>query len=285
MIPEEIITSLKTHLSIYSDKPLAGGDINQVYRIDTSAGTFCLKVNYSDRFPGMFEKEAQGLSLLERAGEIRVPSVVEVITGKQYSALLLEYIAEARPVTDYMFRFGASLARLHDHSEVFYGLDVDNYMGSLPQSNRKSNSWIDFFREERLEKQVRLARDSGRLNDDINNMFSRLFSRLDKLLVVEKSSLLHGDLWGGNFMISETGDACLIDPAVYYGNREVDLAMTTLFGGFSPEFYTGYESQTKLDSGWRDRLELYNLYPLLVHVNLFGTGYLGSVRKILQKFS
>ncbi|MFC2102349.1 fructosamine kinase family protein [Bacteroidota bacterium] len=284
MIPEEISTALGSEFTILSCKPLSGGDINQVYRLDTSSGTFCLKVNYSDRFPGMFEAEARGLNLLKDTEEIRIPGVIRVVSGKRYSALMLEYIHPARPEEDYMFRFGVSLAKLHDHSATYYGLDHDNYMGSLPQSNRKSDSWVDFFREERLEQQVWMATDSGGLSTDTNRMFNQLFSKLEELLVVGKPSLLHGDLWGGNFIISETGHAALIDPAVYYGHGEVDLAMTKLFGGFSPEFYRGYESHKQLAPGWMERLDLYQLYPLLVHVNLFGAGYLGSVRRILQKF-
>ncbi|MBL7110839.1 MAG: fructosamine kinase family protein [Bacteroidales bacterium] len=285
MIPDEIIAFLESRFQIHASRALAGGDINQVYRIDSSGGVFCLKINSAGKFPEMFIKEAKGLSLLQAAKELRVPSVVEVITLTHYSAILLEFINTAEPVKDFMFRFGASLAKLHDHTASFYGLDHDNYMGSLPQSNRKSSNWIDFFREERLEKQLRLARDSGQLTGDTNVLFSRLFSRLDQLLSVDRPSLLHGDLWGGNFMVSETGEPCLIDPAVYYGHREVDLAMTKLFGGFSSDFYHGYESHHGLVPGWRERLDLYNLYPLLVHVTLFGGGYIGSVRRILQKFS
>ncbi len=285
MLPDEIIEFLGHRFQIHASRALSGGDINQVYRIDTSGGIYCLKVNSADRFPGMFEKEALGLSLLRKANELYIPSVAEVISTKHYSALLLEFIDSAQPDKNFMFRFGVSLAKLHDHSTSSFGLDHDNYMGSLPQSNREQTNWTDFFIEERLEKQLRPARDSGQLSRDTDNLFSRLFSRLDQLMPVDMPALLHGDLWGGNFMVSETGEACLIDPAVYYGHREVDLAMTTLFGGFSSGFYQGYESHQKLVPGWRERLDLYNLYPLLVHVNLFGGGYMDSVRRILRKFS
>ncbi|NQV01436.1 MAG: fructosamine kinase family protein [Bacteroidia bacterium] len=285
MLPGEIIGFLGPRFQIHASRILSGGDINQVYRIDTTRGVFCLKFNSADRFPGMFEKEAGGLSLLREANALRIPSVVDVITLKHYSALLLEFIDTAAPVKDFMFRFGVSLGKLHDHTTSSFGLDHDNYMGSLPQSNRKNTNWIDFFREERLERQLRLARASGQLTSDTDNLFSRLFSRLDQLLAVDKPALLHGDLWGGNVMVSETGEACLIDPAVYYGHREVDLAMTTLFGGFPSDFYQGYESHHELIPGWRERLDLYNLYPLLVHLNLFGGGYMESVCRTLQKFS
>ncbi|MFH1295955.1 MAG: fructosamine kinase family protein [Bacteroidota bacterium] len=285
MIPDELRLFLQKRFHIQAIRPLAGGDINKVCQLDTSLGSYCLKFNSADRYPGMFEKEAGGLILLNASKTFRIPAVTEVITLDSYSALLLEFIHSGKPVNDFMFRFGLSLAKLHDRSSPEYGLGHDNYMGSLPQSNRKHKNWIDFFREERLEKQLRMARDSGQLTRDTHTLFTSLFSRLDQLLVVDRPALLHGDLWGGNFMVSETGEACLIDPAVYFGHREVDLAMTTLFGGFSSDFYRGYESHHRLVPGWRERLDLYNLYPLLVHVNLFGEGYMGSVHRILQKFS
>ncbi|TSA28009.1 MAG: ketosamine-3-kinase [Bacteroidetes bacterium] len=284
MIPDELKLFLQNRYQIQSIRPLVGGDINQVYRLDRSSGTLCLKFNSAERYPQMFAKEANGLSLLRASQTLRVPVVVEVIDLDSCSALLLEFIHSAGPVNDFMFRFGFSLAKLHDLTAFEYGLDDDNYMGSLSQSNRKHNNWIDFFREERLERQIHLARDSGKISAETSRFFSRLFARLDRLLSVDRPALVHGDLWGGNFMVSETGEACLIDPAVYYGHREIDLAMTTLFGGFSADFYTGYEAHHELVPGWRERLDIYNLYPLLVHVNLFGGGYLGSVMSILKRF-
>jgi fructosamine-3-kinase len=158
-------------------------------------------------------------------------------------------------------------------------------MGSLVQYNTPEKSWVEFFVCRRLQVQVALAFDSGHLDKSAVTRFDRFYSRLDQIFSPGKPSLLHGDLWGGNYMVSESGEPCLIDPAVYYGHREVDLAMTTLFGGFSAEFYTGYESHHKLEPGWRERLDIYNLYPLLVHLNLFGSSYLGSVTSILKRFS
>ena len=157
-------------------------------------------------------------------------------------------------------------------------------MGSLRQNNCFHSSWVDFFINERLDKQVQLASRKGLLSGPLEKQFERLYAQLDELLPEEPPCLVHGDLWSGNFMVSENGEVCLIDPAVYYGNREVDLAMSTLFGGFSPDFYTSYEEEYPLIPGWKDRLELYNLYPLLIHLNLFGSGYLGSILKVLQRF-
>ncbi len=292
MIPEEIISSLRacfhsqgdTNFTIQSFNYLTGGDINQTCKIDTSSGTFCLKYNFAGKFTSMFEKEAHGLRLLQRASELLVPDVVTENTLSTYTYLLLEFIDSEREIDRFMFHFGVALAKLHDHSSDFYGLDHDNYMGSLPQSNTQSNDWFDFFVEERLQKQVALARDSRRLDYSTSKRFDDLFGRLSRLLSKDVPALLHGDLWSGNYIVSEAGEACLIDPAVYYGHREVDLAMTTLFGGFSPDFYLGYETHHALEPGWKERLEIYNLYPLLIHLNLFGRSYLGSILQILNRY-
>lgn len=155
-------------------------------------------------------------------------------------------------------------------------------MGSLPQSNKKQARWNDFFIEERLKKQVLLAREYFSSADLIS--FERLYARLDELLPVEPSALLHGDLWGGNYMVSSDGKACLIDPAVYYGHREVDIAMTTLFGGFDEQFYISYNEEYPLEINWQQRLDIFKLYPLLIHLNLFGSGYLGSILSIIRRF-
>ena len=292
MIPQEITNSLVTFFAeqlsckfqLISDNPLSGGCINNVCHLKTNLGDFCLKYNLASAFPGMFEREATGLTLLKEANEIRVPGVIHTGSGKQYSYLLLEFVSSVSPVSTLMDDFGRSLARLHRHTAELFGGDQDNYMGSLPQSNRKHSDWISFFTEERLEKQVRLAQSSGFLNHETIDCFRRLYKRLDTIFPVENPSLLHGDLWGGNWLVAENGKACLIDPAVYYGHREVDIAMTTLFGGFSSDFYTAYQEEFPLENGWRARLEICNLYPLLIHLNLFGSGYLGKIESIVRKF-
>jgi fructosamine-3-kinase len=192
-----------------------------------------------------------------------------------FSFILMEFISSSEPSCRFFGDFGQRLARLHRNQIELYGLDYNNYMGSLHQNNCFHSGWVDFFIEERLDKQVQLAVNKGLLAETAMKQFDRFYTRLDELLVEEPPCLVHGDLWCGNFIVSEKGEACLIDPAVYYGNREVDLAMSTLFGGFSPDFYNAYNEEYPLIPGWKDRLELYNLYPLLIHLNLFGSGYLG----------
>ena len=290
MIPQEIADSLvdffsrtwNVSVNILKASSLSGGCINHVHRLQTSIGDFCIKYNLRDRFPDMFTSEADGLALLNRAGEIHVPEVCFTGYAGSFAYILLEYIDQGRKSSFFMHDFGRSLARLHRHTTGYFGHEIDNYMGSLPQSNKKHTTWISFFVEERLKRQVALANVYFSSSDF--SAFERLYSRLDELLPVEPSALLHGDLWGGNYMVAPDGRACLIDPAVYYGHREVDIAMTTLFGGFDESFYASYQDEYPLEKGWQKRLDIFKLYPLLIHLNLFGSGYLESILSITRRF-
>jgi fructosamine-3-kinase len=292
MIPKEITDSLISFFNnslhheiiILSAHSLSGGSINNVYQLKTNLGYFCIKYNNADAYPGMFEKEGMGLQILRDANEIKVPEVITVQNTIHYTYILLEYISSSTKISGFMADFGHSLAALHRHSSGFFGLDHSNYMGSLAQTNTIHHDWSSFFIEERIERQLIPAKNSGYFSTDDLARFQRLFRQFKTICPAENSSLVHGDLWGGNYIISGQGRACLIDPAVYYGHREVDIAMSTLFGGFDPEFYSAYNEVFPMEQGWRDRLDIYNLYPLLVHLNLFGSGYLGSVVRIIRRF-
>lgn len=292
MIPDQILKALSvcfekyqhSDFRILSSSPLGGGSINEVYVLKTTIGHFCLKFNRSNAFPKMFETEAHGLELLSRARVIRIPKVIFHDKLADHSFILLEFIHSTPRVKRFFQDFGRSLACLHRNKSELYGLDYNNYMGSLSQNNCYHSDWIDFFVEERLDKQVKLAMRNGLLDAPGEKLFEKLYLRLYDLLPEEPPCLVHGDLWSGNFIVSDEGTACLIDPAVYYGNREVDLAMSTLFGGFSPDFYDSYNEEYPLIPGWKERFDLYNLYPLLIHLNLFGSSYLGSVLSILRRF-
>lgn len=292
MVPKEILDSIETFsrekisptIKIISTESLSGGCINHVQRIRTNEGDFCLKYNLKASFPGLFECESAGLLLLKENSPIKVPSVVFSGTAGEYIFILLEFINSAKRIPDFMEDFGRSLAKMHLNSEDYFGLDHDNYIGSLRQSNTQHEDWISFFIQERLEKQVHLARTTGNLDHEHTNYFRKLYSKLESLIPQEPPALLHGDLWSGNFMVSEEGKPCLIDPAVYYGNREADLAMTALFGGFDNTFYESYNESYPLQADWKNRLPLYQLYPLLIHLNLFGRSYRESINEILKRF-
>ena len=283
-VKKQLSTTFGTEVSILSSQSLSGGSINEAYKLETSAGNFFMKYNYANRFPFMFEKEAKGLSLLKKTGEIPVPTVVSHGQAGDYSFLILNYIDSSVKSNDFWDDFGTSLAGLHKHFGDSFGLDHDNYIGSLYQCNNQHEDWNSFFIEERLERQMKLAMDSGLVGRSLIAGFERLFTRLPEIFPVEPSSLIHGDLWSGNYMVNEKGRACIIDPAVYYGHREMDIGMSRLFGVFGKGFYEAYNREYPMQPGWRERIEICNLYPLMVHVNLFGQGYVGSVQSILSKF-
>jgi protein-ribulosamine 3-kinase len=289
ILPVALLDSITTflrnkfsdRLSITGFQPLAGGSINHAGALLTTDGNFFLKFNSEHVYPGMFDAEARGLKLLATTAAINVPSVIDVLKAAQYQCIILSLVEHGTESKNFWPTFGHRLAQLHKHSQVAFGLDHDNYIGSLKQNNATSFDWIEFFIEKRLRAQ--LACSLASLDpSDVKN-FELLFQRLPSILHKEKPALLHGDLWRGN-VINDNGHPCLIDPAVYYGHREVDLAMTQLFGGFDPVFFEAYHEAFPLENGWRDRLHIYNLYALLVHFNLFGHSYLGQIRDILKRF-
>ena len=280
----EISSKLKSTLTIDSVSPLGGGDINQAFRLQTSSGPYFMKFNSASRYPGMFEKEAMGLRLLAATGEVRIPGVVLHGQAEDDIFLLLEFIEQGPRKTTFWTDFGRSLAKMHRHSADTFGLDHENYMGSIPQSNRPHASWPEFFIQERLEPMVMMARNGGYLERGTVTAFDRLYRRVADIFPVEPPALIHGDLWTGNYMVDEKGEACIIDPAVHYGHREMDIAMSRLFGSFAAEFYDAYHAEYPLEKGWQERVDVCNLYPLLVHVNLFGGGYAGSVERIIRRF-
>lgn len=286
MIPDEIRNFLKDDLdiSIRNSASLTGGSINQAVKIETERQEYFLKWNRSapDDF---FQKEAHGLKLLKEAGSgLRIPEVVAAMppNAERPGFLLMEFIREGQGGDSE--RFGRQLAGLHKTGVQTFGLDRDNYIGSLPQSNRNHDKWSSFFSEERIGPQLKMAVDSGKLDHASEKGWSGLQNQLDSLFPPTKPSLLHGDLWGGNYLFDQDGNAVLIDPAIYYGHPEMDLAFSKMFGGFSPGFYDGYQSVNPLDPGFEDRVPIYNLYPLLVHVNLFGGHYSSQAARLLNKY-
>ncbi len=280
----EVIEKHFDNLTISRVTPCSGGCINSSYYVATSRGTFFLKYNYSSRFPEMFEKEALGLEILGDAGKLRVPLVYGNAEAKDQAVLVLENIEEGSPLANFWEDFGKGLARLHKTFGKNFGLDHDNYIGSLFQANKPAANWIDFFVEQRLEAQIKLASDTGKAGPELGRLFRGLYPYLSEFFPEEPPALLHGDLWSGNYMTAEDGQAVIIDPAVYYGHRYMDLGMSKLFGGYAPGFYQAYKEEYPMEKGWEKSMEIANLYPLMVHVNLFGGGYLGSVKIILGKF-
>ena len=260
-----------------------GGDVNEAYRVETDQETVFLKVNRRSYFPRMFEAEQEGLMLLSNSDfTIPRPKVVGELDDHQF--IIMQWIEKGNQESDFWQQFGRSLAQLHKTDSDNFGLEHDNYIGSLQQSNTPHKTWSDFYREQRLRPQVQLASKNGLLSHTMRHGFNALFNRLDEIYPTEKPALVHGDLWGGNLMPALNGTPCIYDPAVYFGHREMDLAMMALFGGFGVDWVNAYNEVYPLENGWQGRLEIGQLYPLMVHVNLFGTSYTRSVETILQKF-
>jgi protein-ribulosamine 3-kinase len=283
----EIITKVLHQLlktEIRDVMPSSGGCINLGGELRTGKGSYFIKWNSAKKFPRMFETEAEGLTLLKETKCIRIPNVKHHDTVDDHQFILLEFIKPSKRSNNFWELLGERLACLHRNSAETVGLNHDNYIGSLVQSNRQQKSWIDFFIEERLRAQVALARKNGLMETSLESKFEVLYRKLPDLLPVEKPALLHGDLWSGNFLADEFGEPCLIDPAVYYGCREAELSFTRLFGGFDESFYASYHHSYPLISGFEERIDIYNLYPLLVHANLFGASYVHQIKYVLQKF-
>jgi fructosamine-3-kinase len=276
--------------AVASARPLGGGDINDAYEVAFADGRR-LFVKTNARAPrAMFPAEARGLGWLAEAGALRVPSVVAVSREEGDAApfLALELVEPGAPARGFDERLGRGLAALHRFGAPGFGLDHDNFIGRLPQSNAAvqggEGGWAEFYRTRRLEAQLRRAADRGAASARMKRGFDRLFAELPELVGPEEPpARLYGDLWGGNLLCDDAGQPCLIDPAVYGGHREIDLAMMRLFGGFGARVFAAYDEAFPLADGHEARVPLYQLYPLMVHVNLFGGGYVGSVEAALDR--
>ena len=262
---------------------IGGGCIADA-RVATFADGSSVFVKCAAGTPGMFEREAEGLRALASATAIRIPEVLAV--GDE--ALVLEMIHEAPQKDGFFESFGRAFAKLHDHRGPSFGFPHDNFIGSTAQCNQPLDGfgWPEFFLERRLRFQAKLAASRGH-GREIEHLLDHAEGRLAELLgaEIELPSILHGDLWSGNFIVDERGEACLIDPAAYYGHREADLAMTRLFGGFGSAFYSAYDEALPLAPGHEDRLPIYQLYHLLNHLNLFGSAYYAQCMRILQRYA
>lgn len=265
---------------------VSGGCIANATRLDTEAGPFFLKWG-RNAVARTFAGEAAGLqALADPDTPLRIPNVyaTQPETDDRPGFLLMEWIDTAPPPPTFDADLGEALAVLHHHTEEAYGFSVDNHIGRRPQPNSYHNDWPTFFRTQRLHPQVEHARANDRWPTDWDALLDRLLDRLPTHLPSKPPpSLVHGDLWSGNVMATAEGSPALIDPAVYYGHREVDLAMTDLFGGFDDAFMDAYRAAWPLSPGYELRASIYNLYHLINHLNHFGGAYAQQVRYTLQR--
>jgi protein-ribulosamine 3-kinase len=284
ILQDRIYRHLGRLATITALTPVSGGSINETYRLETDIGMhYFLKLNSSKKFPGLFEKEKNGLEFLAAQNCIQTPSVLFYETNDNCQLLLLEWIDPGITNEKFWKKFGEQLAQLHRTNNEQFGFAEDNYMGSLRQANNLTNDWTDFFINYRLQPQINLALKTGLLSKKNVIAFESLFKKLDSIFNKESPCLLHGDLWSGNFLCDEQSLPVLIDPAVYFGHRSMDLAMTTLFGGFDKAFYDAYHYHFPLPPGYGEQWQASNLYPLLIHLNLFGKSYLSGIEDTLKK--
>ena len=296
-LAQALVSLFGNSVAITQTDRLSGGDINKAYALTLNTGDRIFMKANSKSNADFFTAEAAGLSAIASTKTIATPEIL--CTGTDdgedvgYSFLLLKFIKSAKARDDYWEVLGQELAALHkaDTKALWpdsafnssFGFFQDNFIGARPQINTPGTSWISFFRDNRLAPQFKAA-DSYFSPED-KNKITKLLDHLDKFLIEpDHPSLLHGDLWSGNVMCGPQGKAMLIDPAAYIGHAEADLAMTQLFGGFPQKFYDAYNSENPLQPGYEDRRDLYNLYQLLNHLNLFGSTYLGPVLSIVDEY-
>ncbi len=288
MKTKEQITSLiqsALNKNVITLSPLSGGSIASSYRVELEDKQ-SLFVKVSPQHHDMFIKEANGLRELKKANAIRVPEIIAV----NNDVLILEFLPVAAPThhTHFFEQFGRQFAQLHNYTSDQFGFCENNFIGSTPQNNfPKMKSWKEFFVTNRLEFQFKLAEQNGYLDNEFISLYRKLEYKIDQLIPDdgEPPALLHGDLWSGNYLCLENDVPAVIDPAVYYGHREADLAMTMLFGGFGEAFYDSYHEAFPLNDEWKRRCEIYKLYHLFNHLNLFGKGYYSQVYETMKNLT
>jgi len=286
MLPVQVKSAIEEELNgaIARVQYIGGGSINRTVKIEVDAVPYFVKWNDAAAFPDMFSLEVKGLNLLRGYSEFVVPDPVAGGETDEHAFLIMQFLERGKP---HWSDAGKVLARMHSYAgrkDERFGLSEDNYIGSLKQSNRFHNTWAEFFSTERILPQMKLALDQQRLSRSDLAAAENFCKRIGEIFPDEKPSLLHGDLWSGNFMFTPNGPA-VFDPAVYRGHREMDIAMTRLFGGFDEIFYNAYNEEYPLEKNWKSRIDYCTLYPLLVHVNLFGGGYISDVQRILNHFT
>lgn len=292
-LKDALVSIYGSSIRIIQTDRISGGDINDAYRLTLNDGTYVFMKANTKGNASFFAAEAAGLAAIAKTGTIRTPQILCRGTDEGrggYSFLLMEFVESRKRISDYWEVFGRQLADMHRAAaDEFvdggrYGFSEDNYIGAGRQINTACASWTAFFCDCRLRPQFQRA--AGYFDKEDRKRIDRLLEHADRILAEpEHPSLLHGDLWSGNFLAGNDGRAWLIDPAVYVGHAEADLAMTELFGGFPQSFYRAYEEAAPLEPGYGRRRDFYNLYHLLNHLNLFGGAYLMPVRNTIKKYA
>ena len=282
-IAQHIRDAVGESFTIERHDSVGGGCINQAWHIQGAAQDYFVKLNRAEQL-AMFEAEAEGLRAMAEADAVRVPQAICTGTVDGQAFIVQEYLPMGGGGKGVMEQFGRELADMHRYTRNSFGWHRDNTIGSTPQPNDENPDWIDFWRERRLGFQLQLAARKG-AGRGLLNKGERLMSDLDAFFdgYQPEASLLHGDLWSGNYGVTREGEPVIFDPAVYFGDREADLAMTELFGSFGDAFYAAYNEAWPLDAGYRVRKTFYNLYHILNHFNMFGGGYAGQAESMIDR--
>lgn len=268
---------------ITSNSFVGGGSIADSQKIRTSSGKEYFVKSYSQSKSDILKNEVNGLIEIQKSKSIKTPQIIYY----DDNILILEFIKSGRKNKNFSELFGIQLTEMHRLKSDKFGFYENNYIGSNHQINLPLYSnWTDFYWENRLLYQFKLAEKHGYVNSDFRKLFNQFESVYRNIIegTEEEPSLIHGDLWGGNYLVDESGNPVLIDPAVYYGHREAELGMTILFGGFDSDFYSAYNEAYPLFDGWKERLDIYKLYHVMNHLNLFGSGYLNQTLSIIKSY-
>ncbi|SEM39447.1 Fructosamine-3-kinase [Chitinophaga rupis] len=280
----QLSAKLAVKIQINHAERINGGDINETYRLDTNEGNWFLKINDGRRYPDMFAKEYSGLDTLRKTNTFTLPEPLCYGNIHSRGFLVTSFMKKGGVTHDFWEQFAGSLCKLHRNTQSYFGFPESNYIGTLKQFNTPYTTWPVFYAFNRLMPLVKQAYDRCVLEKATVKQLEKLCKRLPAIFPEEPPALLHGDLWSGNFMVGPDGKACIYDPAVYYGHREMDLAMTRLFGGFDTRFYYAYEHIYPLANGWQQRIGICQLYPMLVHALLFGGNYVDSIKGVLKEW-
>ncbi len=282
VIAEQISFTTGYDFDVQTTQSISGGDINAAFRFQGVSSSYFVKLNHANR-QAMFEAEFMGLQALTETSTVAVPKPLVHGVTDDVSFLILEYLTLMRTTSASERVLGQQLAQLHLKRQPHFGWHIDNTIGSTNQPNARSNNWVNFWREQRLGFQLQLAAKNG-YSSRLQSLGEKLCEQLGDFFVDYKPqpSLLHGDLWVGNSASIAGNLPVIFDPACYFGDRETDLAMTELFGGFGRDFYAAYNDVWQLDAGYKTRKTLYNLYHILNHVLLFGGSYVSQAEKMMQ---
>jgi len=277
-----LMQSINQNVVISNIEAVGGGCINSCFKVETNQFPAFVKINEANKYPSMLQIEAASLKFLSNKSSFKIPKVhCQFIEGDR-QVLILSWIKSKEKKESFWQDFAEKLTILHKQTNANFGFDFNNYIGSLKQSNKPHHSFHSFFIEERLKPQIELASNNKLLVQTDIKQFENLYNKLEKLFPIEPPALIHGDLWSGNFMADGKGDATIFDPAIYFGHREMELSFMQLFGGFDKIFLDTYNEIYPLQANFNQRKDIYNLYPLLVHLNLFGGAYYQKISTILK---